>query len=134
MSTTSPPPRREQILSCSKESDDKGRRQQEGLANIRLQGGGINGTGIANDAAGRGLSVTLCEQADLAHAIKTGELVTHAFCGTGYIEVIAAAIGGEHMHHQQQVGRCLLSDHTEAADRFGGDDYRVCELLGPMYD
>ena len=31
-------------------------------------GGGINGAGIARDAAGRGLSVLLCEQADLGHA------------------------------------------------------------------
>jgi glycerol-3-phosphate dehydrogenase len=29
-------------------------------------GGGINGVGVARDAAGRGLSVLLCEQADLA--------------------------------------------------------------------
>jgi glycerol-3-phosphate dehydrogenase len=29
-------------------------------------GGGINGTGVARDAAGRGLSVVLCEQNDLA--------------------------------------------------------------------
>ncbi|HHL43978.1 MAG TPA: FAD-dependent oxidoreductase, partial [Hellea balneolensis] len=29
-------------------------------------GGGINGTGIARDAAGRGLSVVLCEKNDLA--------------------------------------------------------------------
>lgn len=34
-------------------------------------GGGINGTGIANDAAGRGLSVGLCEQADLASATSS---------------------------------------------------------------
>ncbi|WP_110687163.1 glycerol-3-phosphate dehydrogenase [Salinicola aestuarinus] len=34
-------------------------------------GGGINGTGIANDAAGRGLSVLLCEQADLASATSS---------------------------------------------------------------
>ncbi|WP_136063966.1 glycerol-3-phosphate dehydrogenase [Modicisalibacter radicis] len=34
-------------------------------------GGGINGTGIANDAAGRGLSVALCEQADLAQATSS---------------------------------------------------------------
>ena len=29
-------------------------------------GGGINGTGVARDAAGRGMSVVLCEQGDLA--------------------------------------------------------------------
>ncbi|MBB3185717.1 glycerol-3-phosphate dehydrogenase [Halomonas fontilapidosi] len=34
-------------------------------------GGGINGTGIANDAAGRGLSVGLCEQGDLAGATSS---------------------------------------------------------------
>lgn len=34
---------------------------------LLVVGGGINGAGIARDAAGRGLSVALCEQADLAH-------------------------------------------------------------------
>src|SRR3954469_12212225 len=33
---------------------------------LLVVGGGINGAGIARDAAGRGLSVILCEQADLA--------------------------------------------------------------------
>src|SRR5271154_6992462 len=33
---------------------------------LLVVGGGINGAGIARDAAGRGLSVVLCEQADLA--------------------------------------------------------------------
>lgn len=34
-------------------------------------GGGINGAGIAADAAGRGLSVVLCEQADLGSATSS---------------------------------------------------------------
>ena len=34
-------------------------------------GGGINGTGIARDAAGRGLSVTLAEMGDLAQATSS---------------------------------------------------------------
>jgi len=34
-------------------------------------GGGINGCGIARDAAGRGLSVVLCEQGDLAGATSS---------------------------------------------------------------
>ncbi len=34
-------------------------------------GGGINGAGIARDAAGRGLSVLLCEEADLAGATSS---------------------------------------------------------------
>ena len=33
---------------------------------LLIVGGGINGTGIARDAAGRGLSVMLVEQDDLA--------------------------------------------------------------------
>lgn len=33
---------------------------------LMVIGGGVNGVGIARDAAGRGLSVILCEQADLA--------------------------------------------------------------------
>jgi D-erythritol 1-phosphate dehydrogenase len=40
-------------------------------------GGGVNGTGIARDAAGRGLKVLLCEQDDLAQGTssRSGKLV-----------------------------------------------------------
>ena len=38
----------------------------EGPVDLLIVGGGVNGTGIARDAAGRGLSVVLCEQDDLA--------------------------------------------------------------------
>jgi glycerol-3-phosphate dehydrogenase len=38
---------------------------------LMIVGGGINGTGIARDAAGRGLSVILCEQDDLASATSS---------------------------------------------------------------
>ncbi|WP_142846772.1 glycerol-3-phosphate dehydrogenase [Telmatospirillum sp. J64-1] len=38
---------------------------------IAVIGGGINGTGIARDAAGRGLKVFLCEQDDLARATSS---------------------------------------------------------------
>ncbi|HTI00443.1 MAG TPA: FAD-dependent oxidoreductase, partial [Acidisoma sp.] len=33
---------------------------------LAVIGGGVNGCGIARDAAGRGFSVFLCEQRDLA--------------------------------------------------------------------
>lgn len=39
---------------------------REAPFDIAIIGGGINGCGIARDAAGRGLSVLLCEKADLA--------------------------------------------------------------------
>ncbi len=38
---------------------------------LLVVGGGINGAGIARDAAGRGLSVVLCEQHDLASATSS---------------------------------------------------------------
>src|SRR5215218_6624614 len=38
---------------------------------LLIVGGGINGAGIARDAAGRGLSVLLCEQDDLAAATSS---------------------------------------------------------------
>ncbi|QUS34806.1 glycerol-3-phosphate dehydrogenase [Falsirhodobacter algicola] len=38
---------------------------------IFIIGGGVNGTGIARDAAGRGLSVVLAEQGDLAQATSS---------------------------------------------------------------
>jgi glycerol-3-phosphate dehydrogenase len=40
-------------------------------ADLLVIGGGINGAGIARDAAGRGLSVILCEQGDLAGATSS---------------------------------------------------------------
>jgi glycerol-3-phosphate dehydrogenase len=40
-------------------------------ADLLIVGGGINGAGIARDAAGRGLKVVLCEQADLAQATSS---------------------------------------------------------------
>ena len=42
-----------------------------GEADLLIIGGGINGAGIARDAAGRGLSVTLVEQGDLASATSS---------------------------------------------------------------
>ena len=41
------------------------------LYDLAVIGGGINGAGIARDAAGRGLSVYLCEQDDLASATSS---------------------------------------------------------------
>ena len=41
------------------------------VSDLLIVGGGINGAGIARDAAGRGLSVTLAEQADLGSATSS---------------------------------------------------------------
>lgn len=43
----------------------------DGVRDLLVIGGGVNGCGIARDAAGRGLSVTLVEQGDLAGATSS---------------------------------------------------------------
>jgi glycerol-3-phosphate dehydrogenase len=45
--------------------------QQPTMFDMLVIGGGVNGAGIAADAAGRGLSVMLCEQNDLASATSS---------------------------------------------------------------
>ncbi|HEY3786184.1 MAG TPA: glycerol-3-phosphate dehydrogenase [Steroidobacteraceae bacterium] len=52
---------------------------------LLVVGGGINGTGIARDAAGRGFSVLLCEQDDLAsHTSSASTKLIHG--GLRYLE------------------------------------------------
>ena len=52
---------------------------------LLVVGGGVNGTGIARDAAGRGLSVLLCEQHDLAaHTSSASTKLIHG--GLRYLE------------------------------------------------
>ncbi len=50
---------------------------EAGMIDLFVIGGGINGAGIARDAAGRGLSVVLCEKDDLAQGTssRSGKLV-----------------------------------------------------------
>lgn len=55
------------------------------IYDIAVIGGGINGVGIAADAAGRGLSVFLCEQDDLAsHTSSASSKLIHG--GLRYLE------------------------------------------------
>lgn len=54
-------------------------------ADLLVIGGGINGAGIARDAAGRGLDVILCEQGDLAeHTSSASTKLIHG--GLRYLE------------------------------------------------
>ena len=48
-----------------------------GAVDLLVIGGGVNGAGIARDAAGRGLSVVLCEKDDLAQGTssRSGKLI-----------------------------------------------------------
>src|SRR5258705_7775224 len=61
---------------------------------LLIVGGGINGVGIARDAAGRGLSVLLCEREDLASGTssRSGKLI-HG--GLRYLEYRELRLGRE---------------------------------------
>lgn len=60
----------------------------ERVVDIAIIGGGINGVGVARDAAGRGLSVYLCEQDDLAsHTSSWSTKLIHG--GLRYLEYYA---------------------------------------------
>ncbi|MDE3012393.1 MAG: FAD-dependent oxidoreductase, partial [Pseudomonadota bacterium] len=55
------------------------------MFDLVVVGGGINGVGIARDAAGRGLSVLLCEKNDLAgHTSSSSTKLIHG--GLRYLE------------------------------------------------
>ena len=57
----------------------------EAQFDLLVVGGGINGAGIARDAAGRGLRVLLCEQDDLAaHTSSASTKLIHG--GLRYLE------------------------------------------------
>ncbi len=52
---------------------------------VLVVGGGINGAGVARDAAGRGLRTVLCEQHDLAsHTSSASTKLVHG--GLRYLE------------------------------------------------
>ena len=58
---------------------------QQNSYDLLVVGGGVNGAGIARDAAGRGLSVLLCEQDDLAsHTSSASTKLIHG--GLRYLE------------------------------------------------
>jgi glycerol-3-phosphate dehydrogenase len=61
---------------------------------VLVVGGGINGTGIARDAVGRGLSVCLCERDDLAaHTSSASTKLIHG--GLRYLEQFEFALVGK---------------------------------------
>ncbi len=65
--------------------EQKEQRMDQRNCDLLVVGGGINGAGIARDAAGRGLSVILCEKDDLAsHTSSASTKLIHG--GLRYLE------------------------------------------------
>jgi len=67
---------------------------------LAIIGGGVNGCGIARDAAGRGLSVFLCEQGDLAQATSSASTkLIHG--GLRYLEYYEFRLVRESLHERE---------------------------------
>ncbi len=72
------------------------------MKDILIIGGGINGAGIARDAAGRGLSVVLCEQGDLAGATSSASTkMVHG--GLRYLEYYEFALVREALAERERL-------------------------------
>jgi glycerol-3-phosphate dehydrogenase len=61
----------ESFLIGAQSAGESGVWRMADAVDLLVIGGGINGAGIARDAAGRGLSVVLCEKGDLAEATSS---------------------------------------------------------------
>ena len=78
-------------------------------------GGGINGVGIARDAAGRGLAVTICEQADLGSATSSASTkLIHG--GLRYLEHFEFRLVRESLHEREVL--LALAPHIVQPQRF----------------
>ena len=79
-------------------------------------GGGINGAGIARDAAGRGLSVLLVEQDDLAaHTSSWSTKLIHG--GLRYLEHYEFRLVAEALAEREVLLRARAAHHRAAAVR-----------------
>src|SRR6187401_1832027 len=82
---------------------------------IAVIGGGINGAGIARDAAGRGLKVVLVEQGDLAHGTSSASTkLIHG--GLRYLEQQAYSLVRESLAERETLLR--IAPHLVHPMRF----------------
>lgn len=87
----------------------------EQQVDVLVVGGGINGAGIARDAAGRGWSVCLCEQHDLAgHTSSASTKLIHG--GLRYLQYGEFALVRKALHERSVLQR--LAPHLITPTRF----------------
>ena len=88
----------------SERREDRGVDSHE-VCDLLVIGGGINGAGIARDAAGRGISVTLVEQDDLAsYTSSSSTKLIHG--GLRYLEYYAFHLVREALMERERLLRC----------------------------
>ena len=86
------------------------------VCDLLVIGGGINGAGIARDAAGRGFSVTLVEQDDLAsHTSSASTKLIHG--GLRYLEYYEFHLVREALMERERLLRCAPAHRLAAALR-----------------
>lgn len=82
------------------------RAENLGTVDLFVIGGGINGCGIARDAAGRGLSVTLAEMSDLASATSSASAkLFHG--GLRYLEYFEVRLVREALRERETLLRAV---------------------------
>ena len=97
---------------------------------LLIIGGGINGAGIARDAAGRGLSVLLCEQGDLA--ARTSSACTKLIHGgLRYLEYYEFRLVREALIEREVLLRHRAAHHLAAALRAAACAGPAAGLAGP---
>ena len=85
------------------------------IVDLLVVGGGINGAGIARDAAGRGLSVLLCEQDDLAsHTSSASTKLIHG--GLRYLEQYEFSLVRKALQERERLMR--MAPHIIGSLRF----------------
>ncbi len=85
------------------------------MFDIAIIGGGVNGAGVARDAAGRGLKVVLLEQGDLASATSSASTkLIHG--GLRYLEHYAFRLVRESLLEREVLAR--IAPHNVRALRF----------------
>src|SRR2546429_9148035 len=93
-----------------------GKRLLDRVFDLAIIGGGINGCGIARDAAGRGNSVFLCEMNDLAGG--TSSLSTKlVHCGLRHLEYYEFRLGRAGLVEREN--RWQIAPRTIRSLRFG---------------
>ena len=100
------------------------------MIDLFVIGGGINGAGIARDAAGRGLSVVLCEKDDLAEGTssRSGKLV-HG--GLRYLEYYEFRLVREALIEREVLLEGRTAHHLADALRPAAQPAGPARLAGP---
>ena len=93
---------------------------------LAIIGGGVNGAGIARDAAGRGLKVVLLEQGDLAGATSSASTkLIHG--GLRYLEFYDFRLVHEALQEREVLARIAVGETNKEAARKLGLSSRTIE-------